>query len=63
MGSSIPLKKDARNLHALDPVAADDVPADLLAFRRKIGCGCILCMAGDTFPVSERAWVFPVCTV
>ena len=58
-----PSKKDTRNLHALDPVAADDVPADLLAFKREIGCGCILCMAGDTFPVSERAWAFPVWAV
>lgn len=58
-----PSKKDARNLHVLDPVAADDVPTDLLAFKREIGCGCILCMARDTFPVSERAWAFPIWAV
>ena len=58
-----PSKKDARNLCVLDPVAVDDVPADLLAFKREIGRGRILCMEGDTFPVSERAWAFPVCAV
>lgn len=58
-----PTKKDARNMGALDAVAADDVPSDLAAFKREIGCGCVLCLAGDTFPVSSRAWAFPVWAV
>lgn len=32
-------------------------------FRRTIGTGCILCMAQDTYPVSERAWALPVWAV
>ena len=55
-----PSRGDARNLGVLDPVAADDVPEGLSVFRRKIGTGCILCITGDTFPVSDRAWAFPV---
>lgn len=55
-----PSKNDARNLGALDPVAADAVPSELAAFKREIGMGTIVCMAQDTFPVSERAWAFPV---
>lgn len=58
-----PTKKDARNMGALDAVAADDVPPELAAFKREIRCGCVLCLAGDTFPVSSRAWAFPVWAV
>ena len=58
-----PSKKDARNLNVLDPVAAQDVAPELSAFKRKIGTGTIVCMAQDTFPVSERAWAFPVWAV
>lgn len=58
-----PSKKDARNLHVLDPVAATETPEDLAVFKREIGLGCILCMAEDTFPVTDRAWAFPVWAV
>ena len=58
-----PSKKDARNLGVLDPVASDDVPAALSSLKRTIGMGAIICMAQDTFPVSERAWAFPVWAV
>lgn len=58
-----PSRKDARNLHVLDPVADPSVPEDLSAFRREVGTGCILCLTEDTFPVSERAWAFPVWAV
>lgn len=58
-----PSKKDARNLGVLDPVASDDVPAELSPLKRTIGMGAIICMAQDTFPVSERAWAFPVWAV
>ena len=58
-----PSKKDARNLNVLDPVAAQDVAPELSAFKRKIGTGTIVCMAQDTFPVSERAWAFPAWAV
>lgn len=58
-----PSKKDARNLGVLDPVASDDVPAELSPLKRNIGTGAIICMAQGTFPVSERAWAFPVWAV
>mgnify|MGYP004682436425 FL=1 len=58
-----PSIKDTRNLGVLDPVAQDDIPEELAAFKRDIGCGCIMCMAQDTYPVSERAWAFPVWAV
>lgn len=49
-----PSKKDARNLCVLDPVAVDDVPADLLAFKREIGRGRIPLHGGRHVP-GERA--------
>ena len=58
-----PSRKDARNLGALDPVGASNVPAELASFKRDIGLGCILCLAVDTFPVSDRAWAFPIWAV
>lgn len=58
-----PSRKDARNMGALDPVAAADVPEELSVFKRRVGLGCVLCLAEDTFPVSERAWAFPVWAV
>jgi uncharacterized protein len=58
-----PGKKDARNFTVIDPVASGEVPEELLAFKREIGMGCILCLAGDTFPVNSRAWAFPVWAV
>ncbi|MDO4290240.1 MAG: ATP-binding protein [Eggerthellaceae bacterium] len=57
--SALPVARDAKNFHALDPVAAD-VPKDLRAFRREIGQGAIICMAQDAFPVSQSAWALPV---
>ena len=58
-----PSRKDARNMGALDPVAAANVPEELASFKRRVGLGCVLCLAEDTFPVSERAWAFPVWAV
>lgn len=58
-----PSRKDARNLSALDPVAADDVADALAQYKRNIGTGCILCLTQDTYPVSDRAWAFPVWAV
>ncbi len=58
-----PGKKDVRNFGVLDPVASDEIPEELLVFKREIGMGCILCMAGDTFPVNSSAWAFPVWAV
>lgn len=59
-----PSKKDARNLHVLDPYSGR---------RRARGPARVragdrmrlhpLCMVRDTFPVSERAWAFPVWAV
>lgn len=50
------LRKDTRNLNAIDPVNAPDVTSELSMFKREIGTGAIVCMAQDTLPVSERAW-------
>lgn len=58
-----PSRKDARNISALDPVTSRDVPPELGMFKRRIGTGCILCMTNDAFPVSERAWAFPLWAV
>lgn len=58
-----PSKKDARNLGALDPVDAAYVSSELVSFKREIGLGCILCLASDTYPISERAWSFPIWAV
>ena len=55
-----PSKTDTRNMGALDPVSADGIPAELAPFKRTIGTGCVLCMTQDTYPVSSRAWAFPV---
>lgn len=57
--SASPDSSDARNFSSLDPVAADEVPAELAMFKRKIGAGCIICMVDDAFPVSSRAWALP----
>ena len=58
-----PSCKDTRNLGALDPVSQSDIPSELVPFKRAVGTGCILCMAQDTYPVSERAWAFPIWAV
>ncbi len=61
--TAAPNGRDAKNFSALDPVAADDVPADLAALKREIGTGTVVCMAGDAFPVSPQTWAFPVWAV
>lgn len=55
-----PSNKDTRNLSSLNPVSANDPSSELEVFKRKIGTGCILCMADDTFPINSQAWAFPV---
>ena len=54
---------DTRNFSALDPVASDEIPPELLAFKREIGTGSIVCMASDAYPVNERAWAVPVWSI
>lgn len=54
------LRKDTRNLNAIDPVNAPDVASELSMFKREIETGTIACMAQDTLSVSGRAWAFPV---
>lgn len=58
--SAQPVAGDAKNFSALDPVAADDLSGDLAVLKREIGQGSIICMSQDAFPVSRRAWAFPV---
>jgi predicted AAA+ superfamily ATPase len=61
--SASPSKNDTRNMGAIDPVAAADVPGELIALKRQIGTGAILCLANDTFPINSKAWAFPVWAV
>lgn len=58
--SASPVAGDVKNFRALDGVAADDVPPELAALKRKIGTGAVVCMAEDAFPVNERAWSMPL---
>lgn len=58
--SASPVAADAKNFGALDGVASKDVPPELVAFKRQIGTGSIICMAEDAFPVSSRAWSMPL---
>ena len=55
-----PSRGDTSNMGALDPVAQDGIPDELATFKRTVGTGCVLCMTRNTYPVSERAWAFPV---
>ncbi|MCI8425758.1 MAG: ATP-binding protein [Adlercreutzia sp.] len=56
--SASPQVRDLKNFSALASVAAEADPA-LAMFRREIGCGTLVCMVGDTFPVSANNWAFP----
>lgn len=58
-----PTRKDTKSLSALDPLQAEGISEELAMFKRKIGYGCILCMVGETYPVSNRAWAFPIWAV
>ena len=58
-----PRKGDVKNFPALDPVASPDVPVEFAALKREIGMGAVVCMASDTFPISQRAWAFPLWAV
>lgn len=55
-----PSKGDIKNFNAIEPAAADGVPSELEAFKREIGMGAVICMANDTYPISNNAWAFPV---
>lgn len=50
-----PTDGNTRNFTALDPVASDDLSAELRAFRRDIGSGAVVCLASDTHPINRRA--------
>lgn len=58
--TAAPKPDDAKNFNAINPVAANDVPAEYAALKREIGTGCVICMASDTFPISKTCWSFPV---
>lgn len=57
-----PSRGDTKNFGTLDPLDRD-VPSELSSLKRKIGTGCVLCMATDTYPVSGNSWAFPVWAV
>ena len=61
--SASPRPDDAKNFPALDPIASDDVPPELAQLKREVGTGCVLCLARGAYPVSRRAWAFPVWAV
>lgn len=61
--TAAPRPDDTKNFRALDPMTSDEVPADLTSFKRDIGCGTVLCMTSDTYPINARAWAFPVWAV
>ncbi|MDR2492287.1 MAG: ATP-binding protein [Coriobacteriales bacterium] len=54
-----PSSADTRHFNALDPVAQDDVPPELLAFKRETGTGCVVCMADDAYPINRSSWALP----
>ncbi|MFD0702822.1 hypothetical protein DMP06_01450 [Slackia equolifaciens] len=58
--SSLPKPHDAKNFNALSPVNRSDVPAELASLKREIGCGSVVCLASDAFPLTENIWSFPV---
>jgi len=61
--SANPVPADTKNFSALDPVASSEIPPELLALKREIGTGSIVCMASDAYPVNERAWSVPIWSI
>ena len=55
-----PTLSAAKNFRALNPVSRGDAPEELVSLKRDIGTGTIICMAEDTFPLSDNVWAFPV---
>ncbi len=58
--SASPGQADIKNFKALDPLESNDVPSELLPFKRKIGCGTVICMGSETYPLTDSTWAFPV---
>lgn len=56
--SATPRAADLKNFGALDGVTKP-TDSSLAPFKRSIGMGSLICMADDTFPVSDGAWAFP----
>lgn len=52
-----PNAKDVKNFKALDPV--QEAPRELMAFKRELGMGSLVCMTSDAYPINSQAWVFP----
>ncbi len=57
--SASPSARDIKNFTALAPVSGD-APDGLAMLKREIGCGTLLSMASETYPIAENAWTFPV---
>lgn len=57
--SANPTSSDAKNFKALAPVE-ESTPSDPQPMKRQIGCGTVVCMTHETFPVSQNTWAFPV---
>jgi len=55
-----PMPRDTKSFTALGPVSTDNVPDELRSLKREIGTSCVVCMAGDTYPIGEQTWAFPV---
>lgn len=54
-----PNRNDIKNFKAIAPVNDEKVSSELLAFKRNIGMGALVCMTKDAFPLTENAWTFP----
>lgn len=58
--SASPRLSDARNFRVLNPLESEDVPAELSVLKRDLGCGTIVCMSNDAYPLGEDIWAFPL---
>lgn len=57
--SASPSIGDAKNFNALDKLSAEKMPAELEAFKREIGMETVVCIADDTYPLSNSVRAFP----
>lgn len=58
--SASPSKGDARNFSALKPLSERNESNDASNMKRQIGMGTVVCLAQDSFPLSDDVWAFPL---
>lgn len=54
-----PNRSDVKNFKAIAPIEGEYIPSDLSSLKRNIGTGALVCMAHDTYPITDNTWVFP----